>query len=191
MDLLEKDGWWEQPASATGDAAWTKHDAKWGGGGAQMFAYDVNGDGKNDIITSLAAHGYGVVWFEQVDDAGAVGWNQHVIVGKTAGEGETGVVFSQPHAMDLVDMNGDGLKDLITGKRFWAHGPTGDAEPNAWPVVYWFELKRDSGKAKWIAHLIDDASGVGTQVVAADANGDKKPDVIVGNKRGAFVLLRK
>ena len=58
-------------------------------------------------------------------------------------------------------------------------------------MVYWFELKRDGGKAKWIPHFIDDASGVGTQVVAADANGDKKPDVIVGNKRGAFVLLRK
>ena len=23
-------------------------------------------------------------------------------------------------------MNGDGLKDIVTGKRFWAHGPDGD-----------------------------------------------------------------
>ncbi|MCJ2369780.1 VCBS repeat-containing protein, partial [Pseudomonas sp. RGM 3321] len=133
-----------------------------------MFAYDVNGDGKNDIITSLQAHGYGVAWFEQVDDGGAVGWNQHIIVGKNATEGETGIVFSQPHALDLVDMNGDGLKDLVTGKRFWAHGPDGDPEPKAWPVLYWFELKRDGGKAKWTAHLIDSESGVGTQVIARD-----------------------
>jgi hypothetical protein len=191
LDVLEKDGWWEQPASLAGDPVWAKHEAKWGDGGSHMYAYDVNGDGKNDIITSLQAHGYGIVWFEQVDDGGAMGWNKHVIVGKTAGEGETGIVFSQPHAIDLVDMNGDGLKDIVTGKRFWAHGPGGDPEPNAWPVLYWFELKREGGKAKYTAHLIDDASGVGTQVVARDVNGDKKPDVIVGNKRGTFVFLRK
>jgi hypothetical protein len=91
----------------------------------------------------------------------------------------------------MQDMNGDGLLDLITGKRFWAHGPAGDKEPNAAPVLYWFELKRAGGKAQWLAHLIDDASGVGCEVMAGDLNADNKPDVIVGNKRGAFVFLRK
>jgi len=191
LDILEKDGWWEQPASLAGDPVWTKHEAKWGDGGAQMFAYDVNGDGKNDVITSLAAHKYGVAWFEQVDDGGVAGWNKHVIVGEKPEEGETGVVFSQPHAMDLMDMNGDGIKDLVTGKRFWAHGPGGDADPNAAKVLWWFELKRESGKGKWVPHIIDDQSGVGTQIVAGDVNGDKKPDVIVGNKVGAFVILQK
>ena len=50
------------------------------------------------------------------------------------------------HALDLVDMNGDGLKDIVTGKRFWAHGPHGDVEPNAPAVLYWFELRRDKQK---------------------------------------------
>ena len=191
LDLIEKDGWWEQPASLANDPVWTKHDALFGKGGAQMYAYDVNGDGKNDIITSIEAHGYGVAWFEQTNEGGAQGWTKHMIVGKTAEENPQGVKFSQPHAIDLVDMNGDGLKDIITGKRFWAHGPSGDAEPNAAAVLYWFELKRDGSKASYHAHLIDDNSGVGTQVVAGDINGDKKPDVVVGNKRGAFVFLRK
>jgi hypothetical protein len=187
LDVLEKDGWWEQPATLAGDPVWNKHDALFGSGGAQMFAYDVNGDGKNDVITSLQAHGYGLAWFEQTND----GWNKHVIVGTKPEENPQGVVFSQPHALDLVDMNGDGLKDIVTGKRFWAHGPGGDAEPNATPVLYWFELKREGGKGSYVAHLIDDNSGIGTQVVAGDVNGDKKPDVVVGNKRGAFVFLRK
>jgi hypothetical protein len=156
-----------------------------------MYAYDVNGDGRNDVITSLEAHGYGVAWFEQTNDGGAIGWTKHLIVGKKPEENAQGVVFSQPHAIDLIDVNGDGLKDLVTGKRFWAHGPSGDAEPNAAPVLYWFELKRDGGKAAYIAHLIDDNSGIGTQVVAGDISGNGKPDVVVGNKRGAFVFLRK
>ena len=191
MDILEKDGWWEQPASLAGDPVWKKHDALFGGGGSQMFAYDVNGDGKNDVITSLAAHGYGLVWFEQTNEGGAMGWTKHLIVGDKPEQNPQGIVFSQLHAVDLIDMNGDGLKDIVTGKRFWAHGPTGDADPNGTPVLYWFELKREGGKASYVAHLIDGASGVGTQVSAGDINGDKKPDVVVGNKRGTFVFLRK
>jgi hypothetical protein len=42
----------------------------------------------------------------------------------------------------------------------------------------------------FIPYLIDDASGVGTQVVAADINGDGLPDIVVGNKRGTFVHLQ-
>ncbi|MEQ1861983.1 MAG: VCBS repeat-containing protein [Chthoniobacteraceae bacterium] len=196
LDILESSGWWQQPAKLDG-SLWKKHDAEFGGGGAQMFAYDVNGDGKNDIITSLAGHGYGIAWFEQFDDGGVIGWRRHLITGTPGTEGKppvagsSGIIFSQPHAMDLVDMNGDGLKDLVTGKRYWAHGPKGDPEPNAPKVLWWFELKRDSGKAKWAPHLIDDNSGVGTQVMAGDINGDGKPDVVVGNKAGAFVFLRK
>jgi hypothetical protein len=191
VDILEARGWWEQPAKWDGVTPWTLHEAQFGGGGAQMYGYDVNGDKKTDVITSLQAHGWGLVWFEQTNDGGAVGWTKHTIVGEKAGDGETGVVFSQPHAIDLADMNGDGLMDIVTGKRFWAHGPKGDAEPNAPAVLWWFELKRDGGKAKYVPHLIDDNSGVGTQVMATDINGDKKLDVVVGNKRGAFVHLRK
>jgi hypothetical protein len=190
-DILEASGWWEQPKSLEGDPVWTKHEAQFGSGGAQMYAYDVNGDGKADVITSLEAHGYGVAWFEQTDDNGVIGWTKHIIVGKTPEENPQGVKFSQPHAMWLQDMNGDGLLDIVTGKRFWAHGPTGDKEPDAPAVLYWFELKREGGKATYVAHSIDDNSGVGTQVTAGDVNGDGKPDVIVGNKRGAFVFLRK
>jgi hypothetical protein len=191
MDIIEQNGWWEQPASLEGDPEWKKHEAKFGGGGAQMFAYDVNGDGRADILTSLQAHGYGVAWFEQYDDGGVTGWRRHIIVGSKPGEGATDVIFSQPHAMDLHDMNGDGIKDLVVGKRFWAHGPEGDPEPNAAAVLWWFELQRKDGVVTWIPHLIDADSGVGTQVTAGDINGDGRPDVLVGNKKGAFLFLQK
>ncbi|MGV3757749.1 MAG: PVC-type heme-binding CxxCH protein, partial [Verrucomicrobiota bacterium] len=84
------------------------------------------------------------------------------------------------------------LKDIVTGKRFWAHGATGDAEANAAAVSYWFKLSRQADKSvDWIPYLIDDNSGVGTQVVVGDVNKDKLPDVIIGNKKGTFVLMHE
>lgn len=199
MDLLESNGWWEQPASLAGAPLWRQHkfvfcpptDPGVPVGGAQLFAYDVNGDGLNDVITSIACHGYGIAWYEQVRNGDEISFRPHVFVNRKPEENRYGVAFSQPHALDLVDMDGDGLKDLVTGKRFWAHGPEGDPEPNATPVLYWFRLTRGQDRSvDWVPHLIDNDSGVGTQVVAADINGDQRPDIVMGNKRGAYVFLQ-
>lgn len=194
-DVLEASGWWEQPESLEGDPVWKKHEQNFGRGGAQMYAYDVDGDRDNDVITSIHAHGYGLAWFENDKSAdGKVTFKRHDILPERPDhKGVGGVQFSQLHAVDLYDMNNDGVKDVVTGKRWWAHGPAGDAEPNAPAVVYWFELKRGNaaGKAEFIPHLIDNDSGVGTQVVAVDLNGDKLGDVVVGNKKGQFVLIQQ
>ena len=100
--------------------------------------------------------------------------------------------FSEIHAIDLVDMDGDGLKDIVTGKRFWSHGRTGDPDRNDAAVLYWFKLVRSADKSvDFIPYLIDNDSGVGTQVVAGDINGDGLPDIVVGNKRGTFVHLHQ
>ncbi len=89
-------------------------------------------------------------------------------------------------------MDGDGLKDIVTGKRFWSHGRTGDPDRNDAAVLYWFKLVRGAGQDAWTSsrYLIDNESGVGTQVVAGDINGDGLPDVVVGNKKGTFVHLQ-
>ena len=191
-DLLEKDGWWEQPASLAGDPVWTFHQQSFGTGGAQMYAYDVNGDGLNDVITSLAAHGFGLAWYEQYREGGEIRFRQHPIMNKEPRENKYGVNFSELHAIDLVDMDGDGLKDIVTGKRFWSHGRTGDPDRNADAVLYWFKLVRNADKTvDFIPYLIDSDSGVGTQVVAGDINGDGLPDIVVGNKKGTFVHLHE
>src|SRR6185295_6850243 len=130
---------------------------------SQMYVYDVDGDGDNDVITALAAHGYGLAWYENSkDDKGEINFKQHLILSPKAEEKMQDVQFSQLHAVDLVDMDGDGIKDILTGKRYWAHGPHGDPDPEGLPVLYWFKLTRGEGGAvKYEPHLIDDHSGVG------------------------------
>ncbi len=200
MDLLEKDGWWEQPVSLAGDPVWKQHkftfspptDANVPVGGAQMYAYDVNGDGWNDVITCYASHGYGLAWHEQTRNNQEISFRPHLIMNKLPAENRYGVAFSQPHAIELVDMDGDGLLDILTGKRFWAHGSQGDPEPNAPAVLYWFQLVRGPNRSvDFVPHLIDDNSGVGTQVTFTDLNGDGRPDVVAGNKKGAFAFLHE
>jgi len=154
----------------------------------------VDGDGDADVITSIHAHGYGLAWYEAKKGSdGQVAFTRHDILPENPKEkGAGGVQFSELHAVDLYDMNGDGLKDIVTGKRWWAHGPDGDADANGPAVLYWFELKRGADKkVEWVPHLIDNDSGVGTQIVACDLNGDKLGDVVVGNKKGQFILIQQ
>jgi hypothetical protein len=191
IDILEKDGWWEHLAKEQPGEPWVKHPFKFAEAAAQLLAYDVDGDGLCDVITAWHCHEYGLVWYKQIRDSkGEITWKQNVILSSTPDLKSSDLRISQMHAFDLVDMNGDGLKDILTGKRFWSHGPQGDAEPDAPAVVYWFELKRDKDQGvQFIPHKIDDDSGVGTQVTGADLNGDGIPDVLVSNKKGTFLHL--
>ena len=190
-DLIDKDAWWEQPASVANDPLWTRHPFKFGAGGAQMLIYDVNGDGLNDVITSYEAHRFGLAWYEQVREAGAITFREHVVLNKDSSKNAYGVQFSQPHALFLIDMDNDGLKDLVIGKRFWAHGKYGpDPESDGFPaLLYWFKLTRPAkGQAEWVPHLVDSDSGVGTQVAAGTCSNPQFPDIVVGNKKGVFVF---
>ena len=194
QDMLTSTGWFEQPADVSDGPLWKFHPVEFGTkGGAQMYAYDVNGDGLNDVITSIHAHEYGLSWFEQKLHAdGSRTWIDHPIISREPDNLIRGVQFSQGHAVELVDMNGDGLKDVISGKRYWAHGPGGDVDSDAPAVIYWFELIRHAdGAAHFEPHLVDDSSGVGTQFVVKDINNDSRPDIVASNKAGVHVLLQK
>lgn len=177
-DVLFTNGWWEAPQDRT-KTNWTFHPANLGPGCADMLVYDIDGDGDNDVITS-SAHNYGIWWFEQLPPSDGSQFKQHVIFDK----------FSQPHAIRLVDMNGDGIKDLVTGKRYFAHmgKDPGEYEP---AVLYWFELRRpQKGAVEFVPHKIDDDSGVGTQFEVIDLNADGKFDIASSNKKGVHVFLQ-
>jgi hypothetical protein len=192
LDVLFKDGWLEQPTSLANDPEWKGHKVNFAPAGAQMYAYDVNGDGRTDVITSLAAHGYGLAWHEQLAEKVADGspkWRSHVFMHKAPEENRYGIHFSELHAVELFDVDGDGLKDIITGNCYWAHGPAVSPGPGEEGVLYWFKLVRNADKSvDWVPHLIDSKSGVGRQIGVGDVNGDGKHDLIIGNKLGTFVF---
>ena len=190
--------------------------------GHGIGAGDVNGDGRNDILTPKG-------WFE-APPTRAGDWKfhpdfdleshrLHVRAGRrrrrqerhrhrlcrttTASSGcaqnpdgkwskpiMIDDSWSQPHAVTMVDVNGDGRMDFVTGKRFMAHNgkDPGEREPLG---VYWFEyLKPDGKQVEWVKHVLDygTRTGGGMQIAVADLNGDGAPDIATPGKSGLFLF---
>ena len=206
-DIIQGSGWWEQPAAGATSGLWKFNAVPFGRGsdpfirGADMFAYDVNGDRLPDVVTSLFAHGPGLVWFEQQRSGeGAIAWKMHLIMDdprapaeerKTWEISDKNAVFTELHVLQLADMDGDGLKDIVTGKRWMSHGmeyPENDRDDP--PVVAWLKLvRKGGGQVEFVPHIINNYAGIGTQIAVVDMNGDKRPDVLTAQRKGAFVFF--
>jgi len=167
-DVVVPEGWWEQTPDAL-STTWPFHAADFFGG-AQMCVADVDGDGDSDVLGS-DPHGYGIAWCEQRPD----GWIGHDIDNQ----------ISQTHALHTADIDGDGLIDFVTGKRFWAHNghDPGSYEPAA---LCWYQQRRQGDGISWQRHIIDVDSGVGLHFTIVDVNGDGLLDIATATKRGVF-----
>jgi hypothetical protein len=175
-DILTPTGWLEAPPDPR-VGKWKFH-PEWDDMGKTGYLYvlDVNGDGRMDIVTSMA-HDYGIFWMENL---GGGQWKKHVIDD----------TWSQAHAVTMVDLNGDGRPDFITGKRYMAHNgeDPGEREPLG---IYWYEyLRKPDGSIDWVKHIVDYSTmaGAGNQVAVADIDGDGDLDFAVGGKSGLYLF---
>lgn len=180
-DVLTPFGWFEQ-VDANHDK-WKWH-ADWelGDAGFPILGYDVNHDGRMDVIYGQG-HGYGLYWLEQTADHT---WKKHVIDES----------FSQSHALALADIDGDGLPELITGKRYRGHdgNDPGSYDP---VVVYAYKLPGAAaiaavkGGDPVFARMTLSENGTasaGTQFVFGDFDQDGDLDIASAGKLGVHLF---
>ncbi len=91
-------------------------------------------------------------------------------------------------------MDGDGLIDMVTGKRAMSHFGYTDPDPFGDAVLYVYKLKRNPkapGGAEFIPELVHNRSGVGSHMVLTDLNGDGTPDIVTSGIYGTFVFFNQ
>lgn len=178
-DILFGLGWLERPSGDPLKEPWKYH-ADWEKPHAAcpMLVYDIDGDGTTDVINS-ASHGYGIRWWRGLgpDADGKLQFEEHLIDDS----------FSQPHCFCLADLDGDGAKEVITGKRIRAHNGNdpGSAEPPIMRYYVW------NGKKKaFDAYTINKGQvGAGLQIRTADLDADGDVDIVVAGKEGTQILF--
>jgi hypothetical protein len=202
IDILNNKGWWEQPASGL-TAKWTFHDTPFNdpsrepsSGGGEMAVADVNGDGLNDVVTSINAHGYGLGWFQQKRIGSAISFDYRPIMGDNTNVNPGDLAISELHAGAIaVDMNRDGVIDIVTGKRRWAHLDSNlDADPNGPSYLVWYKGVRDAkapGGVRFTPEVIHNRSGVGSALTVTDVDKDGAVDVVTSTVHGTFVFFNR
>ena len=158
-----------------------------------MVVYDVNGDGLNDVVAGLNAHGFGLAWFQQKRDAaGNITFDRRMIIDDYSTKNAGGVTISEMHGATMADVDGDRVPDFITGKRLFSHQESWvDPDPHGDAVLYLFRTVRNPkvpGGAEFVPELIHNKSGVGSHVLAVDLNKDGRVDIVTSTNRGTFIF---
>ena len=171
IDILMPHGWFKNIDADHDQWEW-RPEWNLGETGFPIIGYDVNNDGKLDLIYGRG-HSYGLYWLEQQGNASGRRWVKHTIDES----------FSQVHTLALADIDGDGEMELLAGKRYRGHdgGDPGSYDPL---VVYYYKIHRKTGEFTRIPISINGTAGVGTQFIVGDLDGDGDVDLATAGKSG-------
>lgn len=182
-DVIYPDRWFEAPLTPEGK--WKEHPIALGGPNmtaqhtSNILVFDVNHDGKNDIIAS-SAHRPGIFWYEQISGKdNTISWKQHTIDD----------TWTQAHYLALADIDQDNIPELITGKRFMAHN---GGDPDAFGTLCIFYYDFEPGKeVAFRKHIIsyDEGISIALNVVPVDIDQDGDIDLVTTGKFGGPILL--
>jgi len=175
-------------------------------GASHMYATDMDADGIPDIVAADWAHGEGLAWYKQSADGK---FTKYYFMKTAADKAKYGAYFTEPHSLQVADMNGDGRPDVVTGKMRFAHPLNqGDPDPNGVPYLYVFKNTAAAGgtdpanggpitltpilidgKEGPAAGSPDAGMGVGRQLAVGYINNDAILDICVGTKVGLAVFI--
>lgn len=144
--------WYEREGKGA-EVRWNRHVVSNKLHGHGIGAGDVNGDGRNDVLTPEG-------WLEAPKDPRATGeWTFHAEW-----------TFDKLGFLYVYDVDGDGLNDVITSQ---AHDYG----------VFVLRQQRDpQGGRKWVKELVDDAWSQAHAMTPVDLNGDGKMELVTGKR---------
>jgi hypothetical protein len=177
MDIVGRYGWAEAPKDVR-NGRWTWHaDFDLDSASIPILVVDVNRDGKNDLVWSRA-HDFGIYWMEQTSTQdGKIQWVKHTIDSRVAGA----------HSLLWEDLDGDGVKELVAGRRFLAHEGRDPGEYD--PMAIW-RYQYDAKTRTWRRWLVSYNEGVcfGLDPKAVDLTGSGRLDLICAGRSGLYRL---
>ncbi|UCE26969.1 MAG: T9SS type A sorting domain-containing protein [Candidatus Coatesbacteria bacterium] len=147
--------WWDN-VSGTGDE-WVRNTVIECDAARSVYASDVNGDGKTDIVSSSSGGSDEVIWSENVTGLGD-SWIHHLI----------GDDINDPIWLCVFDIDGDDDTDVAVGCNSWL------------PNFAWYENLNGFGTS-WESHIFDDASRV-QSVWFGDFDGDDRGNILTAER---------